>query len=253
MVQIQMKYNIIQCLKILNKIIINNCCQPKYFFFENLKKIQYISKIGQIFFTLQTSLYRLFAKTFLKKLQEIKNNGYHRYNLGKKFFNYESSKFNYELNYGKEDLNNENAMNQKALFFYYRNLKKKIFMLFKFNLFCNNKKANKYLFNKNNKNNTGDKDDNNNNNENDNCENNSIQKYLNNDNLLNSNAYKFFHGNEDNKKEETENEQYKNLKNDKILNYNNSVEINIIYLTPNKVTKQYISSNSFCLVIDPSV
>ena len=225
MAQIQMKYNIIQCTKIINKIIFNNLYQTKYFFFENLKKIQYISRIGQIFFTLQTSLYRLLTKNFFTKLKQMKNNGYNRYNLGKKFFNYESNKYNYEFNHGKEE-NNENVMNQKALIFYYSNLKRKIFMLFKFNFFCYNKKANYYLFNKNNKKNIEDNKNSINNNNNENEENNNLQKYLNNDNLLNSNAYKFFHGNEKENENEEKLEKDKNMNNDKVLNYNNSIEIN---------------------------
>ena len=213
MAQIQMKYNIIQCSKILNNIIYNNLYKIKYFFFDNLKNIQYVSKIGQIFFTTQTSVYRLQLKNFFKKLKDIKYNGYNqRNNLANKYFNYPSNKYHYKLKYGKEDINDENIMNQKALFFYYHNLKKKIFRVFKFNFFCFNKNANLYFFNKNISGGSG-------NEENDkNDENNNLKKYLNNDNLLNSNVYKFFHGNENE-------EDTNNNKSQKIENYNNSIEL----------------------------
>ena len=175
-------------------------------------------------------MYRLQLKNFFKKLKEIKYNGYNqRNNLANKYFNYPSNKYHYKLKYGKEDIKDENIMNQKALFFYYHNLKKKIFRIFKFNFFCFNKNANLYFFNKNISGGSG-------NEENDkNDENNNLKKYLNNDNLLNSNVYKFFHGNEN--EEETNNN-----KNQKIENYNKSVELKN---DDNNDNKNYIQDKNY--------
>ena len=194
MAQIQMKYNIVQFSKIINKISYNQLMNKKYLLLNALKKIQYISKIGQIFFTIQTSIYRLQIKNFLKKLEIIKNSSInHCNNLENNYFNYPTKKYHYQLTNDEKTVN-KNNLNQKALFFYYHNLKKKIFRLLKFEFFCNNKKPNSYILNKNINNN----EENNINNSNNNLdENNNLDKYLNDDELLNSKVYNFFHGKED--------------------------------------------------------
>ena len=220
--QIQMKYNIIQYMKKINKIFYNQLFQKKYFFLENLKKIQYLSKIGQIFFTVQTTFYRLQLKYFFKNLIDMKKEKNNIYNND--IFNYPTNKYQYDLKYNNKEINDENTMNQKALYFYYHNLKKKIFMLFKFNFFCNNKNTNIYILNKNN-----------NNNEENNDEQNNLEKYLNDENLLNSKVYNFFHGNgneESSKKIELND-------NGKIQAYNNSINLN----EENKGQNIFISQN----------
>ena len=235
MTKIQLKYNIIQFDKIISKIIYNHLFQIKYFFFNNnLKKIQYISKIGQIFFTIQTSLYRLQLRYFFMNLKNIKNNTLRlNNNLGFEYFNYPTNKYNYDLKYSNNEINSDNIMNQKALFFYYHNLKKKIFMLFKFNFFCYNKKSNLYILNKNNFSNNNEEETNNNNiNSN---ENNDLEKYLNNENLLNSNAHKFFHGNED----KSNNNNFENIQ-----NYNNSVNMNDINNSQNIINNNIENDNN---------
>jgi len=245
--KIQMKYNIIQYIKIINNVIYNHIYRKKIFFYDNLKKIQYLSKIGQIFFTIQTTLYRLQLKLFFQKLQNIKNvSNTIKNNIDNNYFNYPTNKYHYNL----KEIKNDNILNQKALIFYYHNLKKKIFMLFKFNFFCYNKKANFYLLNKNNNNkgNNNNEENNNieieeennnikkeNNNEEEiNNENNNIQKYLDDDNLLNSNVYKFFHGNE---------EDSKNKTNDNLSNYNNSINLNDITNKANNDNNNYPIGN----------
>ena len=193
--QIQTKYNIVQFSKIINKISYNQLMNKKYLLLNALKKIQYISKIGQIFFTIQTSVYRLQIKNFLKKLEIIKNSSINHYNnLENNYFNYPTKKYHYQLSNDENTVNKTN-MNQKALFFYYHNLKKKIFRLLKFAFFCNNKKPNSFIFNKN----INNSEENNTNNSNNNVdEKNKLDKYLNDDELLNSKVYNFFHGKEDN-------------------------------------------------------
>ena len=193
--QIQTKYNIVQFSKIINKISYNQLMNKKYLLLNALKKIQYISKIGQIFFTIQTSVYRLQIKNFLKKLEIIKNSSINHYNnLENNYFNYPTKKYHYQLSNDENTVNKTN-MNQKALFFYYHNLKKKIFRLLKFAFFCNNKKPNSFIFNKN----INNSEENNTNNSNNNLdEKNNLDKYLNDDELLNSKVYNFFHGKEDN-------------------------------------------------------
>ena len=234
MAQIQMKYNIIQFFKILNKISYNQVFNKKSLFLNSLKKIQYISKIGQIFFTIQTSVYRLQIKYFLKKLEIIKNNSIEHYNnLGNDYFNYKTNKYHYQLFNEKQTDDNKINMNQKALFFYYHNLKKKIFMLLKFTIFCSNKNSNLYILNKNNNNEV------NNSNNNDNTEKNNLEMYLNNEDLLNSNVYKFFHGNKD----EDNNSNIKQ-------NYNTSVNLNdnknnINELNDNNNNRNISSKNDF--------
>ena len=230
--QIQHKYNIIQCFKSLNTMIENHIYLNKHFFFDNLKRKQYISKIGQIFFTVQTTLYRLKLKLFFHILKNIRSNKISpNNNMGNIYFNYPTNKYHYKLNFLNEQINNKNsnANNQKALFFYYRNLKKKIFKLFKFNFFCYNKNANQYILNKNKNNNhlTGIEDEKNNINFNN--EENNLQKYLNDENLLNSNVYKFFHGNDNVEKDDNDNDNNDNNNNYNIAdNYinNNSTNIN---------------------------
>ena len=229
--QIQHKYNIIQCFKSLNTMIENHIYLNKHFFFDNLKRKQYISKIGQIFFTVQTTLYRLKLKLFFHILKNIRSNKISpNNNMGNIYFNYPTNKYHYKLNFLNEQINNKNsnANNQKALFFYYRNLKKKIFKLFKFNFFCYNKNANQYILNKNKNNNhlTGIEDEKNNINFNN--EENNLQKYLNDENLLNSNVYKFFHGNDNVEKDDNDNDNNDNNYNiaDNNIN-NNSTNINI--------------------------
>ena len=230
--QIQHKYNIIQCFKSLNTMIENHIYLNKHFFFDNLKRKQYISKIGQIFFTVQTTLYRLKLKLFFHILKNIRSNKITpNNNMGNIYFNYPTNKYHYKLNFLNEQINNKNsnANNQKALFFYYRNLKKKIFKLFKFNFFCYNKNANQYILNKNKNNNhlTGIEDEKNNINFNN--EENNLQKYLNDENLLNSNVYKFFHGNDSVEKDDNDNDNNDNNNNYNIAdNYinNNSTNIN---------------------------
>ena len=193
--QIQTKYNIVQFSKIINKISYNQLMNKKYLLLNALKKIQYISKIGQIFFTIQTSVYRLQIKNFLKKLEIIKNSSINHYNnLENNYFNYPTKKYHYQLSNDENTVNKTN-LNQKALFFYYHNLKKKIFRLLKFAFFCNNKKPNSFIFNKN----INNSEENNTNNSNNNLdEKNNLDKYLNDDELLNSKVYNFFHGKEDN-------------------------------------------------------
>ena len=227
--QIQHKYNIIQCFKSLNTMIENHIYLNKHFFFDNLKRKQYISKIGQIFFTVQTTLYRLKLKLFFHILKNIRSNKITpNNNMGNIYFNYPTNKYHYKLNFLNEQINNKNsnANNQKALFFYYRNLKKKIFKLFKFNFFCYNKNANQYILNKN-KNNNHLEDEKNNINFNN--EENNLQKYLNDENLLNSNVYKFFHGNDNVEKDDYDNNDNNNNDNYNIADNNinnNSTNIN---------------------------
>ena len=226
--QIQHKYNIIQCFKSLNTMIENHIYLNKHFFFDNLKRKQYISKIGQIFFTVQTTLYRLKLKLFFHILKNIRSNKISpNNNMGNIYFNYPTNKYHYKLNFLNEQINNKNsnANNQKALFFYYRNLKKKIFKLFKFNFFCYNKNANQYILNKNKNNNhlTGIEDEKNNINFNN--EENNLQKYLNDENLLNSNVYKFFHGNDNVEKDDYDNNNDNYNIADNNIN-NNSTNIN---------------------------
>jgi hypothetical protein len=191
--------------------------------------MQYISKISQIFFTVQTTLYRLKLKLFFHILKNIRSNKISpNNNLGNIYFNYPTNKYHYKLNFLNDQINNKNsnANNQKALFFYYRNLKKKIFKLLKFNFFCYNKNANQYILNKNKNNNhlTGIEDEKNNINFNN--EENNLQKYLNDENLLNSNVYKFFHGNDNVEKDDNDNDNNNYNIADNNIN-NNSTNINI--------------------------
>ena len=249
MTQIQYKYNIIQSFKSLNNMIENHIYLNKHFFFDNLKRKQYISRIGQIFFTVQTTIYRLKLKLFFYLLKNIRSNEITpNNNLGNIYFNYPTNKYHYKLNFLNEQINNKNskANNQKALFFYYRNLKKKIFKLFKFNFFCYNKNANLYILNKNKSSSNNhyiEKEDEKNNIYNNNEENN-LQKYLNDENLLNSNVYKFFHGNDKVEKDNNDIDNYNisennNINNDSANNNDNSVNINI----NNSIEKSQISNN----------
>ena len=242
--QIQHKYDIIQCFKSLNNMIENHKYLDKHFFFDNLKRKQYISKIGQIFFTVQTTLFRLKLKLFFHILKNIESNKITpNNNMGNIYFNYPTNKYHYKLNFLNEQINNKNnnANNQKALFFYYRNLKKKIFKLFKFNFFCYNKKANLYILNKNKNNNqlTETEDEKNNININ---EENNLQKYLNDENLLNSNVYKFFHGNDNAEKDNNDD----NDNNKDNINYNiNDTSANINKSIENsQLGNNNISSNN---------
>ena len=228
MAQIQMKYNLIHWVKKINKIFYNQLLKVKYCFLENLKNIQYLSKIRQIYFLVQKSFYRLQMKYFLNNLKNTKKdkdkfeNNDDNNMVNNNIFDYPTNKYNYELKYNNKEINDENAINRKALYFYYQKLKKKIFMLIKFNFFCNNKNTNLYILNKDNREDNIDIQNN-------------LEKYLNDENLLNSKVYNFFHSNEENE------ENSKNNKindNDKIQAHNISVNLNDINNNQNKLAIQ---------------
>ena len=254
--QIQHKYNIIQSFKSLNTMIDNHIYLNKHFLFDNLKRKQYISRIGQIFFTVQTTLYRLKLKLFFHILKNIRSNEISpNNNLGNIYFNFPTNKYHYKLNFLNEQINNKNsnANNQKALFFYYRNLKKKIFKLFKFNFFCYNKNANLYILNKNKGNNHQNETEDEKNNINVNNEENNLQKYLNDENLLNSNVYKFFHGNDNIEKDDNyninDNNNFNNINDNSVnININNSIENSKIgnnYINSNNNDKEFIEDENY--------
>ena len=195
--KIQMKYNIIQLSRILSNIFfIKNIIQKKIAFMKSLKKIQYLSKIIQLFNKIQTILDSNKLKKFLaliKKVKKIKKN--------KSRSKSKNKSKNKSKIFEKKEIDEEiDIVNNKALLFYYLNLKKKIFLIFKYNKFCkkeNIKQNEEFNIEQNN-----------------NIYNNSNE----------SDIYAFFHGKKENKNiiDDSNNNKIN------LNNHNNSININNI-------------------------
>ena len=195
--KIQMKYNIIQLSRILTNIIyIKNIFPKKIDFMKALINIQYSSKTFQIYKTIESILFRHQIKSFFKLIKKSKKN--------KKDKSRSKSKKSLKKILKKEEKNGQDEQendesNKKALRFYYCNLKKKIFMIFKFNHFCNKEyitKSNEINFNE------------------------IINKY---NDSNDSDIYKFFHG-----EQKPNLNKGKNNNNIQIDNHNNSINMNNI-------------------------
>ena len=192
--KIQMKYNIIQLVRIFNNIIyVKNIFPKKIDFIKALTNIQYSSKIFQLYKTIESILFKHKIKIFFKSLKNKKKSKKDKSRSKSK-----NSKKKILIKEEGKDEQENGELNKKALRFYYYNLKKKIFMIFKFNNFCKNEyinKSNEINFNE------------------------IINKYK---DSSDSDIYKFFHG-----------EQKPNLikgsnNNIQIDNHNNSINMNNI-------------------------
>ena len=141
--KIQMKYNIIQLSRILNNIIYNTNIFPKKIeFIHLLRDIQYSSKIIQLYNIIESIWFR---NRLRKSLQIIKKNKKTKKNKSRSKSKSKSKKKVIKKKEKKEneDEDEDNEMNKNALELYYNTLKKKIFMIFKFNKFCKNEYGNK--------------------------------------------------------------------------------------------------------------
>ena len=141
--KIQMKYNIIQLSRILNNIIYNTNIFPKKIeFIHLLRDIQYSSKIIQLYNIIESIWFR---NRLRKSLQIIKKNKKTKKNKSRSKSQSKSKKkvIKKKEKKEKEDEDEDNEMNKNALELYYNTLKKKIFMIFKFNKFCKNEYENK--------------------------------------------------------------------------------------------------------------
>ena len=161
--KIQMKYNIIQLNRILHNIIYNNTHQIKSSFFSFLIQNQISSKIIQFNDIIQTILLRHKFKSFIKSFK----------NYNKHIKNKAKSKSKSKDKSKKKENKENTDMDNKAIIFNEKNLKKKFFVMLKFNSFCK-----KEYSNINNEINSESKDD------------------INTDSI-NSDIFNFFHGNKE--------------------------------------------------------
>ena len=192
--KIQMKYNIILFNRIMNNVVyIKNIFPKKIDFIKSLLNIQLKSKVIEIYNTIQNILLRHELTRFFKIIKRWKKNNNEKSHS-------KSRKLKKQIIKKEEQQETEDdESNKKALIFYYYNLKKKIFMIFKFNQFCN-----KEYINKKNEINFSEK----------------INKY---NNSNDSDIYKFFHGKEE--KPAIIKESNNNIN---IDNHNNSINLNNI-------------------------
>ena len=161
--KIQMKYNIIQLNRILHNIIYNNTHQIKSSFFSFLIQNQISSKIIQFNDIIQTILLRHKFKSFIKSSK----------NYNKHIKNKAKSKSKSKDKSKKKENKENTDIDNKAIIFNEKNLKKKFFVMLKFNSFCK-----KEYSNINNEINSESKDD------------------INTDSI-NSDIFNFFHGNKE--------------------------------------------------------
>ena len=139
--KIQMKYNIIQLSRILNNIIYNTNIFPKKIeFIHLLRDIQYSSKIIQLYNIIESIWFR---NRLRKSLQIIKKNKKTKKNKSRSKSKSKKKVIKKKEKKENEDEDEDNEMNKNALELYYNTLKKKIFMIFKFNKFCKNEYVNK--------------------------------------------------------------------------------------------------------------
>ena len=139
--KIQMKYNIIQLSRILNNIIYNTNIFPKKIeFIHLLRDIQYSSKIIQLYNIIESIWFR---NRLRKSLQIIKKNKKTKKNKSRSKSKSKKKVIKKKEKKENEDEDEDNEMNKNALELYYNTLKKKIFMIFKFNKFCKNEYGNK--------------------------------------------------------------------------------------------------------------
>ena len=123
--KIQMKYNIIQLNKILNNILYNNNLnKSKSNFIKCLRAKQYLNKINQIYNALLDLLSKHKIKAFFTRIKKYKSKSKSK------------SKDKNRNKYKNEETEENNELNKRALIFYYNNLKKKFYRIFKYNHFC---------------------------------------------------------------------------------------------------------------------
>ena len=192
--KIQMKYNIIQLNKLLNKIIyINKIIQKKSDFIKLLKIVQNSSKIVEMHDSIESIWLRHKLNKFINRIKKNK--------ISKTKKKRSISKNKVDIINEKMDENEQ--LEKKAKNFYYNNLKKKILLIFKYNLFLikeNLNKNNNIKFEQN------------------------IHKY---NDSMNDDIYKFFHGD---KKGHSELKEKKSKNNININEHNNSIKLNNINL-----------------------
>ena len=190
--KIQRKYNIIQFSRILKNIIyIKNVFPKKIHFFKLLKNIQYSSKVIQLFNIIQTILSIYKIKKFFSLMKKYKK----LYQNKSRSKSKKSKNKIIKKNEKDEKDKSDESQFQKASSFYHLNLKKKIFMILKFNNFCKKEflKENKDF---------------------------NLEQKNNNSNDLD--IYNFFHGNNDNQNI-SEDSKVNNFNMD---NHNNSINLN---------------------------
>ena len=199
--KIQMKYNIIQLNKLLNKIIyINKIIQKKSDFIKSLKIVQNSSKIVEMHDSIESIWLRHKLNKFINRIKKNKKS---------------KTKKKRSISKNKVDIINEKMdeneqLEKKAKNFYYNNLKKKILLIFKYNLFLIKENLNK---------------------------NNNIkfeQNIHKSNDSMNDDIYKFFHGD---KKGHSELKEKKSKNNININEHNNSIKLNNINLNNSEENK----------------